>query len=369
MDDQSLPPKPPAAPNLPAAADLPARPDPLAAADSAAPVTSVAPGPPGPRSTSPYQAPYAQLLSPASPVSWSVQQPRVWPILVVLLASAVSFLVGSGFSLLLAEVLVTGTIPTDREAAVQALELVKNSRLGFSITVVGPQIALVLPAILAALLSPKPFRQRLGLVRGHWPLWSWFAAAAATPLVGMVVGLIVGMFLKESESLKEMSDLFRSIGTGGFLFPLAMMIGGMPAICEELLFRGYVQSRLTKRLPPIVAIGIASAVFAVFHLDPVHVVAVFPIGVWMGWLSFRSGSIFPAMLAHLINNVLAVLTVVLNPAEHVDTLALPAAFAMLFILAAGLLGLAGVVTAVCFFPPPSPDNDLPAGTVTDAGLA
>lgn len=313
--------------------------------------------------------PYAPFIPPPSPVSWSVDRPRVWPILVVMLASAVSFLVGSGFSLLLAEVVVTGSLPTSRESAIEALELIKDSRLGFSITVIGPQIALVLPAIVAAVLSPKPFRRRLGLVRGHWPLWGWFAAVAATPLVGMVVGVLVGMFLTESESLKEMSDLFRRIGSGGFLFPLAMMIGGMPAICEELLFRGYVQSRLTKRFPPIAGIFMASAVFAIFHLDPVHVVAVFPIGVWMGWLSFRSGSIFPAMLAHLINNVLAVVTVVLNPAEHVDTLALPAAFAMLFILAAGVLGLAGVVTAVLFFPPPLPDNELPAGTVSDAGLA
>ncbi|QEG40109.1 CPBP family intramembrane glutamic endopeptidase [Roseimaritima ulvae] len=358
--------------NLPASsADPPADP---ADTPAGAPVPPAAePSPPagGPVSpvTQPRGAVYAQFLPPSAPVSWSVQRPRVWPILAVVLASAVSFFFGSLFSLLVAEVIVTGTVPTSRDAAIEALELVKQSRLGFTITVVGPQIALVLPTILATLLSPKPFRQRLGLVRGHWPLWGWVAAAAATPLVGMVVGVLVGMFLTESESLKDMSELFRSIGSGAFLFPLALMIGGMPAICEELLFRGYVQSRLTKRFPPIAGILMASAVFAVFHMDPVHVVAVFPIGVWMGWLSFRSGSIFPAMLAHLINNVLAVVTVVINPAEHVDTLALPAAFAMLFILAAGVLGLAGVVTAVFFFPPPASNNELPAGTVADAGIA
>ena len=72
--------------------------------------------------------------------------------------------------------------------------------------------------------------------------------------------------------------MFRSHGQNGFLFPLALMIGATPAICEELLFRGYIQTRLVRSLGPLLGVGIASFLFAAFHLDLVHVIAVFPLG-------------------------------------------------------------------------------------------
>ncbi len=315
--------------------------------------------------------PHPQPVSPPAtePQAQLVPRPRLWPLLVVVLASAVSFLIVSGISLFIAQLLVTGQVATTREAALQAAEMIKQSRLAFSITVILPQIALVMPAVIAALLSPDRFAPRMGLVAGRWPMWAWFAAAAATPLVGMASGVFVSLFLEESTALKQTSELLRTMGSDGFLIPLALLIGGMPAICEELLFRGYLQNRLTRRLPPITGIVIASAVFAIFHMDPVHIVAVFPIGLWMGWLSFRSGSLYPAMIAHLVNNVLAVTVVVLNPQESAGAFALPAMFASLFMLGAGVLGLAGVAAAAYFFPPPVPARLLRAEAVSDAGLA
>ncbi len=298
---------------------------------------------------------------PPPPPSQLPPAPRIWPVFLVVLASIISFLMGSVIAVVLGQWIATGTVATTQEASLKAMEMIKESRLAFSITVIVPQIALVIPALLAALLSPRGFRQRMKLVRGHWPLWGWFAAAAATPLVGLVASVLVGLFLTQSESLKEMTEMFRKLGQSGFLLPLALMIGGMPAICEELLFRGYVQSRLTRRWGAGLGIVVASAVFAVFHLDPIHVLAVFPIGLWMGWLSFRSGSIIPAMAAHLINNVLSVVSIVLDPSETPDALAAPAALAMVVILGAGLLGIAGVAAAAVFFPaPPAKETVAPS---------
>ena len=267
---------------------------------------------------------------------------RWWTPLAVAAASLAVFIMTSGVMAFVALFLVHGSISLDVLRSPDSMKAVSESRLGLFVVIVVPQLALVMPCLAAAWMSPVPFRERLGLVRGNWPVWTWVAVAAATPLVGMVSGLVVGLFLDESDALKQMTEIFRNHGQSGFLFPLALMIGATPAICEELLFRGYIQTRLTQSLGPILGVGIASFLFAAFHLDIVHVVAVFPLGLFLGWVSWQSGSLFPAMLGHFVNNVISVVAVVVAPEENAEMLALPALAFTLAILGMGMLGMAVV---------------------------
>lgn len=255
-------------------------------------------------------------------------------------------------------VMLQGDAPRNVQEFVAAATAVSQTRSGLVILVAFPQLAMVSVPILAAFLSPVPTRQRLGLVRGHWPLWTWIAAAAATPLVGMVSGVVIGMFMEESESLKEMTQLFRQHGAEGFLVPLALLIGATPAVCEELLFRGYVQTRLTRSFGPAFGILAASILFAVFHFDVVHVIAVFPMGLFLGWVSWRSGSLFPAMLGHFVNNVVSVVAVVLAPEAEPNALALPAIAFTVAILATGIVGMAAVSVASVLYAKPQADPGL-----------
>lgn len=280
-----------------------------------------------------------------------IPRPRIWPLFPVLLASIAGLLLGSAIALFGAQWLVVGRVATSPAEAVQMMKQVSASRLGLAITVVVPQIGLLLPPLLAACLSPLGFRRRMGLVRGTWPLWAWLAAVFATPLVGLISSVFVSLFVAESEGLKEIAELFRHHGRNGFLLPLALLIGGFPAVCEELLFRGYLQSRLTTRFNGTFGVLVASLLFAAFHIDPVQVLAVFPIGLWMGFITFRSGSLVPAMIAHFLNNLLAVLQMVFDPSDQPEMLALPSLMTLLFILGTGMLGLAGAVVAAVLYPP------------------
>jgi membrane protease YdiL (CAAX protease family) len=272
-------------------------------------------------------------------------RPRWWTPLAICSVSLAVFLTASGVMALVAMFVVHGKLTPDMFQDAESLKAVSQSRLGLFLVVVVPQLFLVLPSILAAILSSVPTRQRLGLVRGHWPVWAWVAAAAATPLVGMVAGLVVGLLLEESDTLKQMTQVFRGHGQNGFLIPLALMIGATPAFCEEILFRGYVQTRLTRSFGPPVGIILASFLFAAFHLDLVHVVAVFPLGLFLGWVTWQSGSLFPAMLGHFVNNAISVIAVVIAPEAEPDVLALPAITFTLAILAAGIIGMAAVSVA------------------------
>lgn len=237
----------------------------------------------------------------------------------------------------------------------EALKNAFKSRFGLFLMVVVPQLGLVLPSLVAAWLSPVAFRKRLSLVRGRWPFWAWIAAAVATPLVGLVSTILLGIFMQESESLKEMSDIFRAHGQGGFLVPLALMIGATPALCEEILFRGYVQTRLTRSLRPSIGIAFASVLFAAFHMDYVHALGVLPLGLYLGWITWQSGSLFPAMMGHFVSNALSVvlMTVAGDMDAEATNVSLPVVFAVLTVFSCGMLGAGGVVLARVLNGPPS----------------
>ena len=91
----------------------------------------------------------------------------------------------------------------------------------------------------------------------------------------------------------------------------------MPAIAEELLFRGAFQG-LMRPCGSAAAIFAPALLFGVLHLDLAQGLTAFACGVILGWLAERSGSILPGMLLHLVNNALAFLTIYLRyyaPAE------------------------------------------------------
>jgi hypothetical protein len=78
-------------------------------------------------------------------------------------------------------------------------------------------------------------------------------------------------------------------------------------LCEELAFRGHLLPLLRARLPARAAIVTGALAFAAMHFDPVRLASVFLLGCVFGWLAWRSGSLWPAVAAHVGNNGVAAL--------------------------------------------------------------
>jgi membrane protease YdiL (CAAX protease family) len=267
---------------------------------------------------------------------------RAWPVLLAALVvffSGVLFLTASGVALLMAGWFVEAP---DAENLEQRLTVILRTRWALSLSIALPQFALLLMPLVAAAFLRGSVTERLGL---YWPSWPWWAVAgaiAATPLIGLLGNLLVLPFFEESESLRQMAEAFRYHGRSGFFIALLVLVGVLPAICEEVLFRGFLQRYLCTAAPAWLAILLASLLFAAFHLDPVHVVAVIPLGLWLGWLTHASGSLIPACLAHLANNVLSVS---LTVASDDGMLELPSAWWLTCMLIAGIAGVIAVVAA------------------------
>lgn len=81
--------------------------------------------------------------------------------------------------------------------------------------------------------------------------------------------------------------------------------------CEEVFFRGYVFPGLRRGMPVGWAIIVSSLLFAVSHTDPGSFAVLLIIGLALAFLRWRTRSIWPAILLHMLNNGIAALTVVL----------------------------------------------------------
>jgi membrane protease YdiL (CAAX protease family) len=90
-----------------------------------------------------------------------------------------------------------------------------------------------------------------------------------------------------------------------FAASLAVMAGLAPLV-EELIFRGLLYGWLAGRWGSVAAWIVSSLAFAAAHVEPAHVILVLPLGLFFGWLRRRADSLWPSLVAHMVNNGLAV---------------------------------------------------------------
>ena len=92
------------------------------------------------------------------------------------------------------------------------------------------------------------------------------------------------------------------------LFYTILVIAVVPAIGEELLFRGYLQQKLSNWLSnPHTAILITAFLFSAVHFHFQGMIPRFVLGVLLGYLFYWSNSLWLPILAHFVNNAQAVI--------------------------------------------------------------
>ena len=98
-----------------------------------------------------------------------------------------------------------------------------------------------------------------------------------------------------------------SISTGWEFFAWTGALGILPAIAEEFAFRGIVLGIYERHLRPFWAILLSAVLFGVLHMQVAFFYFYIGLGIILGWVVYRSRSIWPGILLHFTHNTLAVL--------------------------------------------------------------
>lgn len=129
----------------------------------------------------------------------------------------------------------------------------------------------------------------------------FLGVANAANLFGGLLGRLTGV----------VSELSRLPAGGPELAVCFLVLCVMPAVCEELLFRGALQG-LMRPCGSSAAIFAPALLFALLHSELSQILTAFVCGIFLGWLTERTGSILPGILLHFVNNCLAFLNIYLH---------------------------------------------------------
>jgi membrane protease YdiL (CAAX protease family) len=93
-------------------------------------------------------------------------------------------------------------------------------------------------------------------------------------------------------------------------WPLAatlLAIAVTPGLCEEVLFRGYLQRTLQRRLAFPWHFLLSGALFALFHQQVLSLPSLLIVGFYLGFVYHRFGSLYLTMLCHFLYNAVLIL--------------------------------------------------------------
>ena len=194
-------------------------------------------------------------------------------------------------------------------AVVWALILVTSTQ-GVETADIRLQVLLNLVAIFggATLLMLRRYhldpRQVLALRAPH-PA-AWVATILGAP-AALFTG--IGLFMAANYVFPVPTKVLESFGQA--LLPdtipfwqMVVFLCVMPGVFEELAFRGVLLHGLTRRHRPVAVALIVGAVFGLFHFSLFRLVPTGYLGVVLAAVTMLTGSIFPAMLWHALNNLL-----------------------------------------------------------------
>jgi sodium transport system permease protein len=168
-------------------------------------------------------------------------------------------------------------------------------------------VCIALPALLMTLLfTDRPWRTLL-LDRAP-ALAACFAAVVLAvllhPLGHRFVEWIQYVYPIQDELLAETQSIGRMLQTAPYVWLPFLLMAVLPAICEEIAFRGFILSGLRRLGHKWWAIAFSAVFFGLAHTVVQQSIAAAALGAVIAYLAIQSGSLVPGMLFHATYNAL-----------------------------------------------------------------
>ena len=170
--------------------------------------------------------------------------------------------------------------------------------------VFGTQMILLLVPLALVIYTKRDIRQTYG-----------FAGTKAAGFLGgafLITGfffinlvLASGLMKLFPESTSNVETVFSDI-MGDNMFAALFVIALAPAVCEEMLFRGLILHSLKARYRAVSAMAVTAVLFGFYHMSLVKFIPTGLLGLVLCYVVWRTGSIYPAMLMHFLNNAYSV---------------------------------------------------------------
>jgi membrane protease YdiL (CAAX protease family) len=180
--------------------------------------------------------------------------------------------------------------------------------LGIRGMLVVAEAALVFPAAVAFLATRGPdWHSALGFDRpGRASIATALALGATLWLASLGLLELQYSFWRPPaayiETFRQLHEMLRPRNAVDASWSL-LAIAIAPAVCEETLIRGTLLPSLRARMPALLAVAISAAVFALIH-DVYRMPFTYAVGLALGALRLRTGSLWPSVVAHATLNSL-----------------------------------------------------------------
>ncbi len=209
-----------------------------------------------------------------------------------------------------------------------------NVRIARVILAFGQYMFILAPAIFFARLQTNDLKQtfRLFVPPPHLVLLSILGIILLQPfLQGYMIlqDYLLNHIPFMQDSMKYVKDIFDMLEKASLKIVSAhspfefgvivFVICVTPAICEEILFRGFVLKNLQKVSKPGIAVFMSGFLFAVYHFQPFNLIPLIILGTFLGFIVYYSNSIFTGMLCHFLNNFTATFLLYKYGKEDLET--------------------------------------------------
>jgi len=180
-------------------------------------------------------------------------------------------------------------------------------------------VAVVAPLVLALVWQRVDLRATLGLVAPGHGFRGGVALGGAALMGGGLFLLSAALLLASgsgiSDDARNLSQRLLTLIRDRPWWVGAVLMALLPAVAEEMLYRGWTLAALTGERPSrarrTAAVVAQAALFAVAHLLPERMPATFALGLATGAVRVASGSLLPAIVLHAVHNAMPLALVAL----------------------------------------------------------